>query len=446
MRWQSTGLLAAMAIGVGAWDHVSADALPGKIRDEELLVIAFVNPSDERSRYLEPEWQHAAAAEAEADADANAASPAFVSVDCAGAPSPCDAYGASASTAVKLFGRGGEMATYTGPRRASAIRAWARRTQRPAVTSVRATRDALEALKRADETVFVAFLDGTGSSAAARAALERAAAAYGAEFTFGAVTITDADANAGEGEGVVVPAAASLPALRCYRRVAALDGPGPGEEKEVVEVEVEEARALDGLDAEADPGAVERFVVDASRPAIAELLPHNHQRFLDRGSPMVYVFSPSEAERAAVRQSLGKLARNHYDSLTMVTADPLDFPDLPARLGLFVTDGDDNGPSSSSPSWPAGAVHQLSRDRVYPYPRGRGLTPSELQAWGLDVWQGRVRPWRDGGGKGEGEGGRGGAGMGMGMGKGSVRSTRNVQLNIPKIPGVNIKVGGRDEL
>jgi protein disulfide-isomerase A1 len=102
---------------------------------------------------------------------------------------------------------------------------------------------------------------------------------------------------------------------------------------------------------------------------------------VQRGWPMVYVFAATESDRAELRETLRKMAKSYYDSLTMVTVDPLDFPELPEKLGL------------EPGSFPAGAVHQLSNDRIYRYPKGQAITPSALQKWGLDVWQGRVRPW-----------------------------------------------------
>jgi protein disulfide-isomerase A1 len=86
---------------------------------------------------------------------------------------------------------------------------------------------------------------------------------------------------------------------------------------------------------------------------------------------MVYVFALTEPERAEIRVTLRKMARSYYDSLTMVTVDPLEFPDLPEKLGL-------------DPVFPAGAVHQLSKDRIYPYPKGQAITSSALQQWGLE--------------------------------------------------------------
>lgn len=43
--------------------------------------------------------------------------------------------------------------------------------------------------------------------------------------------------------------------------------------------------------------------------------------------------------------------------------------------------------------FPAGAVHQLSKDSIYPYPRGLAIESRPLQKWGLDVWQGRIKAW-----------------------------------------------------
>ena len=88
---------------------------------------------------------------------------------------------------------------------------------------------------------------------------------------------------------------------------------------------------------------------------------------------MVYLFAATERERSEFRESLRRTARGYYEALTMMTVDPLEFPDLPARLGL------DPG------IFPSGAVHQLSKDRIYHYPRDQGLTPNDLASWGFNV-------------------------------------------------------------
>ncbi|KAI1504250.1 thioredoxin-like domain-containing protein [Biscogniauxia marginata] len=358
-----------------AWEHVSANELQSTIAKNDVVVVAC----DDTPRYLEPEWS-AAAAEAQVP---------LVSIDCAASADVCNSYGASSSTAVKLFIQDKDPSTYAGPRRASAILSWIARMQRPLVTEIAA--EHLADFKNTDETVFIAYLHADDQSA--RTVFAEAAAKFREEFTFGLTT----DAAALESEK------ATATAIKCYKP---LDG---------------DTHDLAGF---ADAGALKKFIREASRPLIGELLPHNHQRFLNRGWPMVYVFALTEAERAGIRESLRKVARGYYESLTMVTVDPLEFPDLPAKLGL------------EPGVFPAGAVHHLARDRIYPYPRGRGITPGELQGWGLDVWQGRVKPWAPPGATTSYDGRPGGR----------IEATRKVLMRNLNIPGVNIRVAGRDEL
>lgn len=139
---------------------------------------------------------------------------------------------------------------------------------------------------------------------------------------------------------------------------------------------------------------------------------------------MVYLFAATEAERAESRSTLQKIGRSYYESLTMTTVDPLDFPELPARLGLEA-------------KYPCGAVHQLSKDRIYHYPRDYAVTPNDLQKWGLDVWQGRVKPWNPNGDAAT-------TTEQANQMPGRIRATPRV--SIAKFPGLNIKINGRDEL
>lgn len=141
---------------------------------------------------------------------------------------------------------------------------------------------------------------------------------------------------------------------------------------------------------------------------------------------MVYILSPSPSARASIRAALHSFAKGHYASLTAVTVDPAYFPGLAAELGL----------DPSEDGYPAGAVHQLSNGNIYRYPRGRDFTPRELQGWGLDVWQGRVEPWTPPGQEKAPEKptGRGG----------NVRIVGTQNLKVKKIPGLKIKIGGRE--
>jgi protein disulfide-isomerase A1 len=144
---------------------------------------------------------------------------------------------------------------------------------------------------------------------------------------------------------------------------------------------------------------------------------------------MVYLFTTTPAQRESITTSLSKFAKSYHSSLTIVLVNPFDFPGLPSKLGL-----------EKDPVYPAGAVHQLSNDRIYPYPKGMPLTPSALQKWGLDVYQGRLKHWMPEGGATTGVDDSGGKGR-IQMG----RATAHVSI-AKGWPGVKIKVAGRDEL
>ena len=278
------------------------------------------------------------------------------------------------------------------------------RLRRPVVSQV--TAEDLNEFKKCDETVFVAFIDPTDEEA--QRAYADVAQRYHEEFTFGLAA-----------SGVETPGGMTAPAVVCYK---AVDG---------------DSVSFTSFD---KSGELDTWVKDASRPVIGELTPHNHQRFLDvglpltdylrrvlltlvkRGWPMVYLFAPTEPERQELRKAVYKFAKNYYDSITTVVVDPLDFPGLMEKLGL------------EPGVYPAGAVHRLATDSVYPYPKGRPYTPSAMQQWGLDVYQGRIKPWTPPG-----------VTTSVEVPGQGVKATRRVSI-ASGWPGVNIRVGGRDEL
>ncbi|KAI0123873.1 thioredoxin-like domain-containing protein [Xylariales sp. AK1849] len=368
--------LPALVARSSAWEFASPSELESSLREHGTVVVAFVAPSEDKSKSLEPEWVRAAPA----------AKVPFLSVDCTSSTSIGEQCEVASYPSVKLLQGGAAVSTYEGPRRASAITAWAERTQRPTLSPIDA--ESLKSFKTTDETVFIAYLSPDDESS--RSAFQEAASKYAQEFTFGIST----DVASIDAEGLEVPA------VKCYKP---LDG---------------DTQLLRGA---FSSESLDSFVKEASRPVIGELLPHNHQRFLDRGWPTVYVFALTEAERTELRLTLRKMARSYYESLTMVTVDPYEFPELPAKLGL------------EPGVFPAGAVHQLSNDRIYPYPKGQPITPSALQQWGLDVWQGRVKAWTP----------PGATPVADQDTPGRIKATRKVSVG--SFPGVKIKIG-RDEL
>ncbi|KAI1326082.1 hypothetical protein F5Y16DRAFT_376340 [Xylariaceae sp. FL0255] len=376
----ATWLCIASVTAVSGWEHGSSAELRSAIADNEVVVVALLIPKhlcSEKAKALQNEWEQLK----------TEVQVSIVSIDCTSEAELCALHGDPESSTIKLFKRENEVSRYQGPRRASAILGWIDRTQRSIITDLDDA--SLESFQKLDDVVFIAYIPmNLNNGKDAVNAFTTVAGKFFGEFSFGIVS----DAEAGKEAMKVV----------CYKH---LDGM---------------THELEGLP---DADALEKFIIESSRPVIGELLPHNQQRFPDRGWPMVYIFGASETERSALRASLKDIARKQYESLTTVLVDPLDFPELQAKLGLE--------PGVS----PAGAIHQLSNNRIFPYPEGREITPKALQSWGLDVWQGRVKPWTPPGVTTTYDdlGGR-------------IQATQRVSMKGFNIPGVKLKVGGRDEL
>ncbi|KAF3768731.1 hypothetical protein M406DRAFT_286705 [Cryphonectria parasitica EP155] len=272
--------------------------------------------------------------------------------------------------------------------RSESISNFVSRLLRPSMTEID-DGESLASFETADEVVFIGYFDPKDE--VARQGFAAVADKYRNDFTFGLVT----------SDALIAAQKLEPPVVVCH---VVQDG---------------ESRTWNSF---SDPDDLDRFVREASRPAIGELMPHNRQLLIDRGWPMVYIFGATEADRAELRSSLRKFAKSQYESLTCVTVDPLEFPHLQAEMGL------------EPGVFPSGAVHQLSKDRIYPYPRGQPLDTRSLQKWGLDVWQGRIQPWTPPGATTVHE-----------ERAGPTKSVKR-KLSVANIPGVNIRVGGRDEL
>ena len=106
----------------------------------------------------------------------------------------------------------------------------------------------IKAFRVIDETVFVGYIDSNDFEATR--AFRKVAEQYREEFTFGLVT----DPEAIEAENV------KSPTVVCHI-------PADGDTRPFT--------------AFSEPGALERFIIEGSRPIIGEMMPYNQQRFLD---------------------------------------------------------------------------------------------------------------------------------------------------------------------
>ncbi|KAK5664275.1 hypothetical protein OQA88_493 [Cercophora sp. LCS_1] len=260
------------------------------------------------------------------------------------------------------------------------------RRQRPALSTL--SLEDLKGFKTADEVVLVLYADDKDH--AARELVADIAPLYRNELSFAWV------GERGEEVG-------EWPVVACYRM---LDG---------------DVAHFRGFDQE-KRDELDKWIGEASRGVVGELTALNRDRLIKRGWPMVYLFGETESQRVELRKVVYKFARSYYDSLTVVVVDPFAFPGLMEKLGL------------ETGRFPAGAVHQVSKDRIYHWPRDLALTPASLQQWGLDVYQGRIKPWTP---------------PGVTTSYDDLGPTRVAtgRISIASgIPGVKIKVAGHDEL
>ncbi|KAK3313885.1 thioredoxin-like domain-containing protein [Apodospora peruviana] len=300
----------------------------------------------------------------------------LVSIDCVSAKAVCDTYEIAYFPSIVLFKSGKPATQYRGARTARAIIQFLARSKLPTVSEALGAEE-LSAFKDADDIAFVAFLDPEHVSSAKT--FSEVASRYRDEFSFGTVV----DSSVAEAQNIKVPS------VVCYRSV---DG--------------------DTVVSHFEPDKLDAWIKDSSRPVLGDLT---------RGWPMVYLFAPTESARQDLRKSLYKFAKDYYDSLTSVVVDPLEFPELMGQLGLDAN------------SFPAGAVHQLSKDRIYPFPKDKALNANSVQQWGLDVYQGRIKPWTLPGVTTTYED----------LGPIKVATRR---ISMRTYPGMKIKVAGHDEL
>ena len=198
-----------------------------------------------------------------------------------------------------------------------------------------------------DEAVFVAFLDSNDSELISL--YKSMAYEKHLEFTFGLATTPDFPAI----EGLQVPS------VVCYKaRYGERDTlPGPF-----------------------DKASLQRFVRDATRPAIGEMTRRNVNDYMRAGKPIAYIFAETERERDHLRLSLRPVAKRYSEYVNFVTVDATEHAQMAIALdlkpGLF----------------PAVVLHAIHVDQTFPFDQRRKITPEAIDEHVLAVAQGRGTP------------------------------------------------------
>ncbi|KAH8176020.1 thioredoxin-like domain-containing protein [Sarocladium implicatum] len=378
-----SGILAALTTGAArAWEFEGEQALNDALaRGSPVLVALIADSADQKSRDLEVEWSDVVPKDERVGKLVHR---------CTSESELCRGVEDIQFPRVAFVAGRDEVSFYRGPRSATEINLFAQRMQQPVVSRVERSQDGEFWEIYDGACLCTASPDGHGDFVAA---FEDVARQYHSEYTFGLKSLSQEPASG--------------PLVECRNQ--------QGSKKKTY--------TQDGR-------GIEAFVLDALRPTIVHLTPYNHQRLLNRQWPMVYIFGNSPSQRASLRRDLDGFASSWPD-LTTVLVDPLDFPDLPAKLGLES--------KGKQVRYPAGAVHQLTTGKIWPYPPGKALDKGSLQKWGMDVWQGRIAPWNDKGGqKSKGQ---------QAKKSGNVKSHRQIKLpNVPGLEELRRKLEARDEL
>ncbi|KAJ4390268.1 hypothetical protein N0V85_007394 [Neurospora sp. IMI 360204] len=270
----------------------------------------------------------------------------------------------------------------------------------------------------------------------------------------------------GLGLGSSAPGPTVVVCLRCggvegrvetwvVRESLVVSGSGSGSEGEGGKVQHQELSNL------------KRWMEEMARPVIGELTSWNYGRTEDT-LPTVYVFALSHQKRINLRRTLSALATKYHSSLQIVVVDPIVFPGLMKELGLSL-DSDSEGSGSdvaaavvwSQKSNNGNDVSKIEK-LIYHYPNDKPITESNVKQWGLDLYLGRVKPWFPPSSPNDETKKEDGSGSGNGRDevlkdlknrvrvvKGGKKATRKVakrSTGSGSIPGVKIRVAGRDEL
>ncbi|KAL1842726.1 hypothetical protein VTJ49DRAFT_4364 [Mycothermus thermophilus] len=333
-----------------AWDHSSTSEIARLLDAGEPVLVAFVQPDEPASAAFEPEWLSAA--------ESAGAGQHLLSVDCSAPNADCKITPDRVTyPSIFLLEADKPAVQYRGPRRAAAMLNFLARRTRPLITPSADANLSLEeelAAYRsatADETSFIAFLPGPADNdRRAAAVFEDIAWRYRDEFSFAAVS----EASGKLQQGL------KPPFVMCWKR-----GDGKGE---VLDLRVEGIEEL------------EKWVQKTSVDVVAEMTVLNRQRLLDRGLPMVYLFASTASERQSLRNELFGFARQHRQELTSVVVDPFDFPDLMGQLGL------------DSDVLPTGAIHDISGNKIYRFPKDKAFSGESIESWVSDVYEKHIKP------------------------------------------------------
>ncbi|KAI8964803.1 hypothetical protein F5Y11DRAFT_345255 [Daldinia sp. FL1419] len=288
--------------------------------------------------FVEPSTAASQALEPEWTSATESGKQSLISVDCASATSLCKEFDVVSYPALRFFDGHGKMTSYRGPRRASSILSYLKRAVRPAVTVLDSKNTA--SFQSSDDHTVVARINPKDQHI--KVLYDTLASQYRDRLSFGSVKTDKATTVA------------------CYNN------------RDGQQFTISDLTSINALP---------RLVESCLEPVIGEFTRANEMKYLQADKSLVFYFSPSSTEREAYVAAMRSVAKIYKEYLSFVTVDANEYGDLAAPLGLVPG------------AFPALSVQNPMFGKVFPYPRGREITPEAIGAFLMDISQGKVEAW-----------------------------------------------------
>ncbi|KAI8634504.1 thioredoxin-like domain-containing protein [Xylariaceae sp. FL1651] len=262
----------------------------------------------------------------------------LMSIDCSTETTVCDEFGVISYPALRYFDGHGHTTPYRGPRTASAITSFLRRATRPTITIL--NEEKITPFQSVDETVLIAHLNPQDEQI--RTAYETIATQFRDRASFGLIETAGATT------------------IVCYNN------------KDEQKFTLSDFTPIDALP---------NLVQSCSESLIGEFTRANEMKYLQSGKSLVFYFTTTSIDREAFVDKIRPVAKIYKDYLSFVTVDADEYADLATPLGL--THG----------VFPALAVQNPMYGQVFPYGQGLEISPETVNAFVMDIVQGKVQPW-----------------------------------------------------
>ncbi|KAK0705779.1 hypothetical protein B0T21DRAFT_377548 [Apiosordaria backusii] len=315
-----------------AWDHLQGKELKTITEGQDKTLVAFVLPDEEHSQALESEWATLQKQDGEN---------LYISIDCSKDGKLCQQCNVRSCPTIRLYKQDGSHTSYRGPRTSKSINSFVQRQSRPVISYV--NDKSMPSFQKSDDITFIGHFGPTERQL--KEDFTKLAKQYHDRFSFAIATY-------------VVPKLL----VECFNNID----------------EISLSATNNDL---ANPGALQHFILSCSAPLVPEMTRRNEMEFFQTRKSIVYFFTLSQQAREAYISEIRPLAKKYGEYLHFVTMDAGEYADAAQMMGLK---GDGTGLSVQNPN----------NGDVFPYMRKETISAGVVEAFLVDIIQGKVKPWR----------------------------------------------------